>query len=83
MSLEEIMTAQLQATKESNSLLRQLLAINSTDMVGIPEACRQLGMSTATLKRRLAAGIYTAYVDGHRTRVSLSEIRGKMVEAAE
>lgn len=80
MSLEDILTAQLQATKESNALLRQLLEANCADLVKLPEAERRLGMDRSTINRRIAEGVYTAYRDGRNTRVSLSEIRQRMKE---
>jgi excisionase family DNA binding protein len=78
MTLEDILTAQLQATKESNSLLRQPLAATAGDIRRIQDAAKQLGMCAETIRRRIQERKYTAYRDGRIVCVSLSEIRQKM-----
>lgn len=80
MSLEDIMTAQLNETKEVKLLLRQLLEATSNDLVSVTEAATKLHISPTTLGRRLTDGTYTRYQNGKLIRVSLSEIRARMME---
>jgi excisionase family DNA binding protein len=78
MSLEDIMTAQLQETKAVKGLLQQLLAANTGDIKRVQDAAKQLGMCAETIRRRIQEGKYTQYRDGRIICVSVSEIRQKM-----
>lgn len=78
MGIEDLLTAQVNEQRETNALLRQLVAAQVTDLVKIEDAVRRLNISRATIMRRISEGLYTAYRDGRTTRVSLTQIRQVM-----
>jgi hypothetical protein len=83
MSLEDLLAANLKEQQTTNSLLRTLVDAQCGDLVKIEEAVRRLGISRATIMRRISEGLYTPYRDGRSTLINLTQARQAMQDEAQ